>query len=128
LLLKSAWDAFSELDRRILAFHELGHCVQFREHLNDYSTISGYTVAKSIMNQYSLGSLFRNQGISSSVLSGMMSYYEKELFFPETGAPSNRSIISKTDSEEYAIPNSPTNEVITVETVEFKTNADSSCN
>lgn len=54
---------FDELDKRSLMFHELSHCLLFRNHVNGFTLIqysSGYTrnIPISIMNQYHIGAFF----------------------------------------------------------------------
>lgn len=84
---KTIWDRIPESERRELMFHELGHCVLFREHL-DALTNDGHTPA-SLMNKYA---------IQGTTYSQYEKQYEAELFSRKTFQVSNNPSGSSTGS------------------------------
>lgn len=69
------WKAISTCDRKFLIYHELGHCLLDRGHLND-SNIAG--VCKSMM--YDPGQAMCTLDFTSSI---WQDYYVNELFYAE---------------------------------------------
>jgi len=68
IILESGWELMDENERTALMFHEMGHCVLRRPHVNSV-TRSG--LPASLMNPYL---------ISGHVYSRYEDYYNKELF------------------------------------------------
>lgn len=68
---QESWDSLSEIDRRAVMFHELGHCILNRRHKNDYSEEG---VPLSLMNA---------AVIDSNIYTENEHYYHEELFLSE---------------------------------------------
>lgn len=120
-ILKSYWDRVSEVNKRILIFHELTHCILKRGHSTGTLTLdNGREVPQSIMNPYTIGSYF--YGMIDTLLE-MMPYYEDELFNPAA----SRSLENIQARSKMDVTDPSTNETHTHSTYEFTTNQDLSC-
>ena len=54
------WDRMQEFGKEELVYHELGHCVLNRDHVNDFTVVrpQGYSIPNSIMYPYTFGDSF----------------------------------------------------------------------
>ncbi len=65
---RTSWDLMDETERKLLVFHELGHCIKLRKHT---TSALGTGEPASLMNPYSI------DAYTYSTLEG---YYLQELF------------------------------------------------
>ena len=65
---KAAWDRMTETERQSVIFHELGHCVLLRKHVN---ALDSDNDPISLMNPYAL---------DPTVYEAKMDHYHQELF------------------------------------------------
>lgn len=94
---KESFDSLSEIERRTLIFHEMGHCILKRNHNKE---LNEYQYVKSIMYPYLITDIL---GI---FYDNVESYYIDELFNPNSPSV-NPSIVgannSKTHFQEFTL-------------------------
>ena len=68
---RDAWRTASEPTREMMLFHELGHCLLGRSHLDEEANLKNYRIPASVMNTH---------GVSGSLYQRFQNYYLNELF------------------------------------------------
>lgn len=69
----TAWQSFTTSDREELIFHELGHCLLNRDHIDGTVTLGGVTIPSSVMSTYDF---------PGEIYYAYRDYYLNELFKP----------------------------------------------
>jgi Putative phage metallopeptidase len=55
---KEYWESVSDVDREILMYHELGHCVMGLEHDDTLFDVGPFNINNSLMNSYTIPDVF----------------------------------------------------------------------
>lgn len=74
---RTTWELANESSREILVFHELGHCLLGRGHLDNQVAVASLDRGSSVLIPVSLMS---SHALSSAIYDDYKSYYLDELF------------------------------------------------